>query len=263
MLKKIMKYDLKWLLKIILIFNCLGLGFAVVGRLVDLLPDTIFFKVLSGICKGASISLIISGLVNGIIRSWVRMINNLYKDESYLFHTLPVSKNVHFLSKVLSSIIVIFMSMIVLLIGLFIMYYNENMIEMIKQSLNVISDSFNISAWLLIILLFLLLVVEVISIVLIGNFGIVYGFSHNQNKLVKTCLYGLVSYATLTFIFLIIIFIVSLFNKSIFDVVFKASNMNSSSLVILLTIGIIVYSIFTIALYFITNKKFNKGVNID
>ena len=34
------------------------------------------------------IGMIINSLINGLMRSWVRFINNVYKDESYLTHTL-------------------------------------------------------------------------------------------------------------------------------------------------------------------------------
>ena len=141
MLKKLLKYDLRWLLKIIVIFHGLGLFFAVTGRLIDLLPESLFFTIISAIFKGTSISMVVSSIINTIIRSWVRFTNNLYKDESYLTHTLPIKKETHFLSKVLSSIIVIAISVVVCIISLVIMYLNKNTIEIIKQGLNILSKN--------------------------------------------------------------------------------------------------------------------------
>lgn len=264
MLKNLIKYDFKWLFKNIMIFHCIGLCLAIIGRLIDFLPDSIFFKVIGGICKGAAISMFLSGLINCVIRSWVRMINNLYKDESYLTHTLPVSKNTHFLSKVLVSIISISISFIILVIGLIIMYYSENALEVIKQSMNLISAQYNISIVPILLLCLLLLLIEIIYLVLLGYFGIIHGYSHNNKKLGKSFLYAIVFYGIVNVIYLSVIFVVALFDKSLFNVIFKATpEMNYSSLISLLIIISILYCAFCGLLYYLSNKKLNKGVNVD
>lgn len=43
--------------------------------------------------------MIVSSLINGLMRSWVRFITNIYKDESYLTHTLTIEKKDIYLSK--------------------------------------------------------------------------------------------------------------------------------------------------------------------
>ena len=130
MLKKLLKYDLKWCLKIVTIYLAISLVLAVTGKLIELCPDSIFFKVIGGICKGASISFGITGLVNAIIRSWVRMINNMYKDESYLTHTIPVSISKIYLSKIISTFVILIMCIITIVISLVIMYLNDTTIEL-------------------------------------------------------------------------------------------------------------------------------------
>ena len=210
MLKKLLKYDLRWLLKIIVIFHGLGLFFACIGRLIDLLPESLFFTIISGIFKGTAISMVVSSIINTIIRSWVRFTNNLYKDESYLTHTLPIKKETHFLSKVLSSIIVIGISVVVCIISVVIMYLNKNTIELIKQSLNILSQNLNGSIVLLILLVLLVLFLEVVFIVLCGLFGIVYGNSFNQKKLLKSFVFGFMIYMICTITTLIILLIICL-----------------------------------------------------
>ena len=105
MLKKLIKYDLKWSFKVVSIFLGLGFAFAVLGKLFSLIENSTVFNIISLICNGTALSLIISGLINCIIRSWVRIITNLYKDESYLTHTLPISRETHYLSKIISFMI--------------------------------------------------------------------------------------------------------------------------------------------------------------
>ena len=105
MLGKLIKHDLKWILKLILIYCFLGIFFAVTGRLFGLIENSMFFDIISKICNGISIAMLINAIVNAVIRGWVRVIYNLYKDESYLTHTLPIEKNTQFLAKVLSILI--------------------------------------------------------------------------------------------------------------------------------------------------------------
>ena len=60
MLGKLLKYDLKWMLKVVLIYLALGCGLAVIGKLIELLPNSTFFTIIEGICKGAATSLLIT-----------------------------------------------------------------------------------------------------------------------------------------------------------------------------------------------------------
>ena len=101
MLRKLIKYDLKWQLKIITIYYLLGFVLSIIGRLFEFFPDSTFFIVLTKIIKGAAISLTITGIINCIIRSWVRITNNLYKDESLLTHTLPVETSLHYYLRII------------------------------------------------------------------------------------------------------------------------------------------------------------------
>ena len=129
MLKKLIKYDLKWSFKVVSIFLGLGFAFAVLGKLFSLIENSTVFNIISLICNGTALSLIISGLINCIIRSWVRIITNLYKDESYLTHTLPISRETHYLSKIISFMLTVLVSIIILVISVFIMYYSRRVKE--------------------------------------------------------------------------------------------------------------------------------------
>ena len=71
-------------------------------------------NILGEICKGAAISMMVSILINSLMRLWVRFKSNFYGDESYLTHTLPVSKSNLYLSKTLTSIIILFLSILVI-----------------------------------------------------------------------------------------------------------------------------------------------------
>lgn len=264
MLKKLIKYDLKWLLKNILIFHSIGLFFGIIGRVTELLPDSTFFEFISAFCKGASLSLIISGFVNCVIRSWVRLILNMYKDESYLTHTLPISKTTHMLSKILSSIIIIVMSIVILFIDLVIMYYSKETLEFLKLTLNIVSNNLGLSIAGFIILIMLVIIVEIIFMVLLGYLGIVYGYSYNQKKLLKSFIYGFGSYLAVSAVTIGMLLLGSLFNDSLKGIILGGTTyVDFNALKGIFVFTFFIYVVYNVIISYLMIKKINKGVNID
>lgn len=264
MLKKLIKYDFKWIFKIVLVFIILGIFCSVLGRLFSLIENSIIFGIIASILKGASISLLASALINSIMRGWARFITNQYKDESYLTNTLPIDRRTHLLSKTISTTIAITISFVSLVVGLIICYYNENTIETIKQALGILSDTLNSSSTLLIVGIIIVLLLEVLFIVFVGFFGIVLGHTFNQKKILKSLLFGLMAYGIANTISLSFILIGSLFSDGLSGLLFGgAEEIQMSLLSGLLWFSIFVYLAYCIILYVITSKILNKGINID
>lgn len=264
MLKKLIKYDLCWSTKVIIIFLGLGAIFTILGMLFALIPDSLLFDIVAGICKGISVSMFANALFNSIFRSWARNVSNLYKDESYLTHTLPIDKSTHLASKVISQVILIVVTALLLLLAIYIMYINKDVLEYLKTYFKLTSESLNTSIIWLIIVFVLLVLLEFIFIAFCGNFGIVYGHKYNNNKMLMTVLFGIAAYFVENIILLSIFLIVSIFNKDMYTMLFNQSEiMNYSFLMTVSYICIAVYAISSLILYFITNKIFKKGVNVD
>ena len=119
MLGKLLKYDLKWVYKLVGIFYGLAIIFSVIGRAFGEIENSLVFGIVSKISFGIAISMMVSSLINCVMRLWVRFIRNIYKDESYLTHTLPVKKQEIFASKVITGVVSIFTSMVVIIVCLF------------------------------------------------------------------------------------------------------------------------------------------------
>ena len=101
MLKKLIKYDLLWINKIMIIYFMISIIICTLTRIASLNTGTSIGNIIYQILKGVSISSIASVLINSVIRVWVRFRNSIYKDESYLTHTLPVSKCILYNSKII------------------------------------------------------------------------------------------------------------------------------------------------------------------
>ena len=257
MLKKLLKYDLKWCYKALTIFYILSIIFAMLTRIFLNIQEGILFSIIGKIMQGITITLLINILINNILRIWARVIKNFYSDESYLTHTLPIKKETLFLSKVLTTIITLLTSTIVIVISLLICYYSKENIEILKNILNQINIS-NIT----IISTILIFYLEILFIILSGITAIILGYKQNNNKLLKSVLFGLIIYFIMQTLILVIIFIIGLFNKEIMDL-FKTNNITPNLLKQMLSLSTIIYIIYNIILYIIGKNTFKKGVNID
>ena len=142
MLNKLLKYDLRYVYKILVVFYILTLIFALLTRLFSSIDNSVLFYILSKICSGVTISFIFNILINSIMRVWVRFTKNIYGDESYLTHTLPVEKKKIYLSKFLSSVVTMFTSVAVILVVLFIAYFSKENFDFIKGMLDYIALSY-------------------------------------------------------------------------------------------------------------------------
>lgn len=257
MIKKLLKYDLKWCYKALTIFYILSIISAILTRVFINIDGRILFTIIGKIMQGITITLLINILINNILRIWARVIKNFYSDEAYLTHTLPIKKETLFLSKVLTTIITVLTSTIVIIISLLICYYSKENIEILKNILNQINIS-NIT----IISTILIFYLEILFIILSGITAIILGYKQNNNKLLKSVLFGLIIYFTMQTLILVIIFVIGLFNKEIMDL-FKTNNITPNLLKQILSLSTIIYIIYNIILYIIGNNTFKKGVNID
>ena len=263
MLGKLLKYDLKWVYKIVIGFYILTIIFAVLTRICINIENSLLFNVLGKILNGTMIAMMVNALVNVLIRSWVRFIGNVYKDESYLTHTLPVKKKDIYLSKVLTAIICTFTTVAVALVGLFIAYYSKANMEALKNFLKMTASAYDTDVISLIIIVALVIFLESLFITLIGYVGIIIGHKSNRNKMAKTLVIGIVLYLVTSTLTLGIIYVIGLFNEGVMNVINTTDIVNVDSIKQVMKIGLLIYVGYNIMYYIIGWKQLEKGVNVD
>lgn len=263
MLGKLLKYDLKWIYKIVGIFYILALFFSIIGRWLIEIQNSVILNIVGQVCIGAAIAMIINALINNLIRTWVRFIRNIYKDESYLTHTLPVKKKTIYLSKFLSAIITMFTTILVILICLAICYYSAENLESLKTVLEIAATTYNSTVISLLLVTFTLAFLQMVVALLSGYIGIILGHKTNNYKMGKSVFYGFMIYILTQVITLAVIFILGLFNPNIMNL-FNTVNMIDVNIIRnIIYSGIGIYTFYIIAYYIIGNKLFEKGVNVD
>lgn len=263
MLGKLLKYDLKWIYKVIGVFYILAFIFSVLGRALSKIENSVVFSVISQITFGFAISMMVSSLINCLMRLWVRFIRNLYKDESYLTHTLPVEKKTVYASKVICALVCILTTTIVIIACLFICYYSEANIEILKTVLELTASTYNTTVINLLLLVAFVIFLELIFIVLIGYAGIILGHKSNQNKMIKTIVIGFIIYLAMQMLTLCGICVCGIFNKDIMNLVKTTDVINIDAIKSILYIGIGIYVIYIAFLYILGKKQLEKGVNVE
>ena len=263
MLGKLLKYDLKWVYKLVVIFYVLAFIFSVIGRVFGEIENSLVCDIISKICFGTAISMVVSSLINSLMRLWARFVRNVYKDESYLTHTLPVEKKDIYLSKTISGIVCIFTTMIVAVVRLGICYYSEANMEVIKNLLELAASTYNTTVLKLLLLIIVVIFLEVVYVLLTGYVGIILGHKSNMGKMVKSIVIGFVLYLAFQTLTLGLMGIYGLFNPDIMNLLNTTDIVNIEAIKSVMYAGIGVYIIYSVILYILGQKELNKGVNVE
>lgn len=263
MLKKLIKYDLENTYKVLIIFYILSLFFAVLTRIFLNIDDSFIMDIIGKICSGISMSMIFNILINNLMRLWSRFKNNFYGDESYLTHTLPITKNTLYLSKVLSSIITLFTSILVIGLTLFVAYYSKENVEIIKNLLLPLANAYDSTIINILLAFLFIFFLEFANALQSGYTGIILGHKMNNIKTGFSVLFGFVTYIVTQIFVLLITFIVALFNSDIMNLFYTTEIIDVDIIKTMIYLAIIIYTVTLFVGYLINLKLFNKGVNVD
>ena len=263
MLNKLLKYDLKWIYKLLVVFYIIAIFFSLLTRILFSIDNSTIFNILGQICSGITISFIFNILINNIMRLWARFKKNMYGDESYLTHTLPLKKKTIFLSKFLTTIITMLTSILVILFVLFVAYYSKENLEWIKNSLNIIASIYNSTMIKLLLIIFFVFFLEMVFAILCGYIGIILGHKSNDKKIIKSIIYGFICYMVAQVITLLIVFIFGLINKDIMNLFITNDIINVDIIKTIMYFAIIIYTVYIFILYKIGVNLLNKGVDVD
>ncbi len=263
MLGKLLKYDLKWVYKLIVVFFILALVFSVIGRAFAEIENSLLCEIISQIAFGTAISMMVSSLINCLMRSWVRFTRNMYKDESYLTHTLPIEKKTIFASKVITGVIAVFSAMLVIIICLFICYYSEANMEALKGILELAATTYNTTVLNLLLLVAIVIFLELVYALLIGYVGIILGHRTNKNKMARSIVIGFVLYFAFQALTLGLIAIYGLFNPEVMNIINTTDIVNVEAIKSVMYAGIGIYFVYAIVLYYLGQKFLKKGVNVE
>ena len=268
MLNKLLKYDLKYMLKNMSVFYILSIFFAIVCRIILfsilVTNKTTMIRIIYSICSGIMYAMIFNIIFNTVIRSWVSFDKSLYKDEAYLTHTLPVSKNDIYNSKFIQTLIFIFICFFIVLLSLFIAYYSKDNWQVVTGFFKDLTFNLNINVTFIIIMIIVLLFLEIFNLVQIGYLGIIIGNRNNNHKIAYSLLAGFLIYLLSQAFVVLCVYICGLFNSNIMTIFETSSTILDNEITYpLLIISVLIYLFIIVFIKTICKKVLNKGVNIE
>ncbi len=265
MLKKLLKYDLLYMYKCLIVFYILSLVCGLCTRIFDNAGDAMILIIIAKIFSGVAISMMFSIIFNNILRLWARFKINLYGDESYLTHTLPVTKSTHYMSKFLAVIITSISGFVVIIVTLFIAYVES------KEQLRAFIDAFIYDDGTIadVMVVVVLLLLEIIHIMQIGYTGIILGNRRINMRIIWSFVYGFIGYIITQVCTLVYVGIMALVNEDLKKMLFsdygtgETINKLDDTIKFLIYGVVILYIVFIIVFYYVNKKLLNKGVDVD
>lgn len=263
MLRKLLKYDLENVFKVLVIFYALALFFGILTRLFLNIEHSFILNLIGKICSGATISMIVSILINNLMRLWVRFKNNFYGDESYLTHTLPLEKKTLYLSKVITAIISLFISVLVIGLVLLIAYYSKENMATLKNILLPVANAYGNTIIKILLAFLFILFLEFANTIQSGYTGMILGHKMYSAKVGLSVLFGFVTYLIQQLIAVLILFVVALFNKDIMNLFYTTKVIDVDIVKMIIYLAIAIYTVIFVIGYFVNFRLFKKGVNVD
>ena len=264
MLVKLLKYDLKYMTKNMAIFYILSIFFAITTRILFNIEQSVIVNIIGQISVGCMFAMIANTLINTMMRSWIRFRDSFYRDESYLTHTLPVTKNDLYNSKFLLTLIFFFIGFIVIILSLFIAYYEKDNWIMITNYIKNITIGLNMNTIFFVTMFILVVFLEIFNAIQCGFYGIILGYKKNNEKLGYSILFGFILYLVSQTLVLLLVYMYGLFDSSIMELFKTATvSIDGNAFKVLLILASLLYLIIIYGMSLLCKKSLNKGVNVE
>ena len=261
MLSKLVKNDLKKNMRLLLILYVATIVVAGITRGCKELGENIaFFRIMGIFFESVFYSLAANVVIQPFLRNFLNFQRSFYSDESYLTHTLPVSKNQLITSKYLTTLIELVSAFACVVLSILIVYASPAFELTIKMLLSTIITG-SISVGLVVTLFVVLVIVEFFMFISIICFSIVVAYRAMDHKILRAFLIA----AAMAFASLIVLAIVMVAVLAIQGISLSSATLvlSSGAFVSVILTGIIVYLLISTVFYFLTRREFNKGVNVD
>ena len=136
------------------------------------------------------VALMAVGLTSMIYLSILRPRKNLFTDEGYLMHTLPVSTHAHIWSKLIVAAIWLTIDTALILLSVFTMFVNQDFIRAVFDELPTVlssfKDAFGISMGTAIAVYAPLFILSTMASLLVVDMALAIGHSFNSHKLLSS-----------------------------------------------------------------------------
>ena len=260
MLGKVLKYDLISICKNLIPLYVVLLGLSLMVRILSLFDNVSVIEILLGLMIfGLILISIFSILLTGIF-SVKYYLENLFKDQAYLTHTLPVKKGTLLLSKVFSSLITIVITLVCVIISLLIAFYQANLFSGVIEFLGKSYAGMEVYKFLIFMSIYGL--IAYLTTILMVYASISIGFSKSSNKLVNSVVWALIFYFGMEFLNLGLLGII-MATKPSFIASLESNTFMMADLLNFFSIFLVFIVIIGIGFYYISYRFMDKKLNLE
>lgn len=244
-------------------YYIIGICISIVTRILGCYQESFVGNLIYQIFRGIAISSWASLIINCFIHVWLDFCHNFYKDESYLTHTLPVTKSKLFCAKMLSAIYTVLLSLVIIIGCVSIVFLNAEAWEGLKHYYQGLENIYgNTRALFLVIIGLLIIFLEAIYMMQAGVFGIIVGHRSNNHRILKSFIIGVFSYLFLSGFTLAILYIIAQGNSTMMQI-YEQRIPDQEAIEGLLYSCLCIYLGYNIIYYIASKQLFKKGVNVD
>lgn len=279
MLGKLIKYDLKFILKsvsiyiVILLLCAIFFNITSYDKSCELVNDMpvcneppIFLAIFHTVFWNAIFAVIIGLFLNAAIRTWARFKINFFNDESYLTHTLPVSNTTLWFAKFLSAVIVTIIVIAAIAASFGILQLTSDG-QLLTANFGIGKPQIPSSFYLIYLLT---VFTQLLYSIMCGFTGITIGNKTGSRSGLRAVICGFAVYLLGIFIMFGCFLIWGMFNSDIHAMIFgvepsvAASEVFDQDFMFMALTGVgVIYTALITALYFINQKLLSRGVDID
>lgn len=240
------------------------LGFAILSKLGSLLAS--HFPIVSPVTTfltGLFILLLVGIFIATFVVAVYHFYRNFIKDEGYLTHTLPVTKNQLVLSKLMSALVYIIVTVLVVGIALLIAFYQKDaLLGLWKLWETGLETQFHIHPVLGAVVFAVLMLVSYIYQLLLVYLAIALGQTKNGNRALNSIAYGFVLYIVNQVISVATLLLSMVFKPDLLKQ-FEQSVPDVQSIGIVFSISFLISIVISIIYYIVTVRLLDKKLNLE
>lgn len=258
MVRKLLKHDLKSVLRIILPMQAILLVIGIFSKIIKLIPiENDFLTAIEFAIVGSFyITAVVSAILTVIVIV-VRFYKNLFSKEGYLTFTLPATPMQHLFSKIFMSAIASIISAVCIFISVIVLYYEKNFIT---DSIEILLIVFNrLGEKMLVLEVLILMIVAMISTYLMVYTCICLGQRANKHRIIcaVAIYYGYQFVLQTLGIAVLVIFGITGYIDTIFEFI-----ENLSPHIILIS-SILFEAVMCVVYFTISHNSISKHLNLE
>ncbi len=251
----LIKYNLKFVYKQLIVFYIIILLLAIIACLTDVENPSFWVRFLHEFANGATFGFSLGMFINASMRVWAKYRYSIYGDESYLIHTLPLRRTTIWAAQFLSSILVLLISGVLFLICIFI-------VAPISDFIAAYGDR-DINFWVMAAIFCISVFCQFVFIMQTGLTGITLGHRHNNGQIAWSVTYGIGIYILSGIVMIGSTMLLGLFDSSLHDMLFNGIFRDASDLVKVFAIIDVLYLGFITVSYLVNRGILKRGVDVN